>query len=252
MTRAATRSHFHRSRLVRTLADLGAVETAAPGAGFAEQLGQWLDIGQAIALRSAHNAPAAPAQPNTVSAQALEKELNRVRTVLEAAITPSPRAGAPRNRLDLPRPKPGAPLELASAFEPYRRYYLAHQREMDLKIPPLRARLREALAGRTPALAQLAALDAALDATLSVREAPLLAGLPALLEGRFKQLRQAHLERLEATQEADQPERWMQPGGWLAGFCQELQSVLLAELDLRLQPSLGLLEALNQETRRPI
>jgi hypothetical protein len=49
------------------------------------------------------------------------------------------------------------------------------------------------------------------------------------------------------NEQPDDPALWMQPGGWLANFCRELQGVLLAELDLRLQPTVGLIEALSNE-----
>ena len=37
----------------------------------------------------------------------------------------------------------------------------------------------------------------------------------------------------------------MKQGAWLSRFCNELQTVLLAELDVRLQPTVGLIEALH-------
>jgi len=39
----------------------------------------------------------------------------------------------------------------------------------------------------------------------------------------------------------------MNEGAWLARFCHELEAVLLAELDVRLQPTVGLIEALQNE-----
>jgi hypothetical protein len=123
---------------------------------------------------------------------------------------------------------------------------------MDLKIKPLRAQVREVVAGTSPALQQLAALDAALDAVLADRESLLLAKVPALLEKRFRQLRQAHQDLLLEAQQEDNISLWTKPGGRLARFCQELQTVLLAELDLRLQTTLGLLEALHNETPKPL
>ena len=75
-------------------------------------------------------------------------------------------------------------------------------------------------------------MDAAFEGILIEREKKLLTTLPSLMERRFKQL---------------QTERSQQEG-WLARFGQELQTVLLAELDLRLQPTLGLLEAFNDQT----
>ena len=246
MTRTQTRSNLHRSSLVRVLADLGLVDAAAPSAAFAEQLGQWVDIASAIGLRAAHNASPAARPASAGAAPAIATELARLRSALEAEITKPQVVGAARTRMDMPWPKPAATVQSAIAFEPYRRYYLAHQREMDLKIPPLRSRLREVLASASPPLAQLAALDAALDGILSAREGPLLASLPGLLETRFKHLQQ----RLGAAH--DDLDYGLKPGGWLAGFCGELQSVLLAELDLRLQPCVGLLEAFHSETTQPI
>ena len=47
------------------------------------------------------------------------------------------------------------------------------------------------------------------------------------------------------------PGWWLQPGAWLHTFCQDMRAVLLAELELRLQPVAGLLDALNEVTRQP-
>jgi hypothetical protein len=140
------------------------------------------------------------------------------------------------------------PLEMPSAFEPYRRYYLAQQRDMELGTRPLRAKARDVLARTSPALKTLATLDAALDDILNDRESKLLANVPVLLEKRFTQLRKEHEHRLESTGMTDIPAYWMHAGGWLARFRTDLQTVLLAELDLRLQPTVGLIEALNHET----
>ena len=78
----------------------------------------------------------------------------------------------------------------------------------------------------------------------------LLASVPQLLGRRFEQLHQAHRSALPAGA-ADDPARWLQPGAWLHTFCQDMRAVLLAELELRLQPVAGLLDALNEVTRQP-
>ncbi len=147
-------------------------------------------------------------------------------------------------------PKPGVAPEVAAAYEPYRRFHLAHQAEMEPGIRALRSRLRQALVGASARLRQLAALDEALDRILASREHQLLATLPSLLEKRFEQLLAAHQQALPDRGQADAPLLWMQPGGWLAAFCEELQAVLIAELDLRLQPTLGLIEAWHNEADR--
>lgn len=133
---------------------------------------------------------------------------------------------------------------MASDFEPYRRYYAAHQRDMALKVPRLQARVRAVLAGSSQAHQQLAALDEAFATMLSDREDRLLAKLPALMEVRFKHLYQLHQQHPLDVRQTDKPELGLKPGTWLARFGHELQTVLLAELDVRLQPTLGLLEAL--------
>ena len=252
MTRALPRTNFHSSRLIRFLADLSMVDAVEPGNAFAEKLGLWVDFTDAITLSAVHNTNAAG--PTDASAGmpsqagvAIADELNRIRTRLENSITKSGSASAGGTRIAFPAPVLELPMDLTAAYTPYRRYHAAHQRDMDLSIPPLRANVRQALTSASPALKKLAALDAALDGILSDREEKLLAKLPLLFKSRFVQLFTAHHQRLSDTGQADNPAVWMHAGGWLARFCSDLQTVLLAELDLRLQPALGLIEAFNQE-----
>jgi hypothetical protein len=148
---------------------------------------------------------------------------------------------------------------VSGAYEPYRRYYLSHQHDMEDSVGPLRARVREVLLRATPALKQLATLDAALDGILCERESRLLSTLPMLLQRRFAHLHKAHQQQLppaetpaDDTAVPDASARWLQAGGWLARFRQEMQTVLLAELDVRLQPTLGLLEALHHTTHNTL
>lgn len=253
MTRALPRTNFNSSRLIRFLADLSVVDAAEPGHAFAERLGRWLDFTDAIALFAVHNAGTAgpqsdkPSGQQSVESVAVGEEFARIRTALVNSITQSCSPTVGQTRIKLPTPVLGVPIEIAAAYEPYRRFYLAHQRDIDLSVRPLRANVRQALSTVSPALKKLADLDAALDEILSDREGKLLAKLPLLLEMRFEQRLKTHRQMLVDTQQADSPALWMQAGGWLRGFCTELQTVLLAELDLRLQPTVGLIEAFSSE-----
>jgi hypothetical protein len=224
---------------------------------FAEKLGLWVGFTDAIILRAAHDANHAnpsgsPAGQSCAAREAIAEEFTRVRTSLVQAITNIHAASGARTRIALPLPKAGMSFEDAIAFEPYRRYHLAHQRDMELHIRPLRAKVRETLAKASPAMRQLADLDAAFDGILSERESKLLSTLPPLLENRFKQLLQVHQLAHADSPTADNPDLWMKPGGWLARFSSELQAVLLAELDMRLQLTEGLMEALNNEIEKQI
>jgi hypothetical protein len=251
MTRALTRTNFHSSRLIRTLADLAVLETAEPAAAFGEKLGLWIDFADAIALTGVLNAgnPDSPSAAPFQAGSAVEQEFAKARASLEAAITKSSAPNTGRTRAELSLPKLDLPLDDAKVYTPFRRYHQAHQRDMENSVRSVRAKVRDGVALAAPGLRQLVALDAAFDGILGEREARLLSSIPALLEKRFNQLRKAHLQTRPPGQPAadDNPDLWMKPGAWLARFCTELQTVLLAELDLRLQPALGLLEALHNE-----
>jgi hypothetical protein len=247
MTRALPRTDFNSSKLSRVLAGLGLAAAEAPGPACAERLGGWLGAADAMRLYAAHNTSAAGVSITPPAPAELAAAAERLRAALTQAIEKSCTPGAGGTRIKLPQPDPQAPSEIAADYEPYRRFQFAHQREMETAIAPLRARARAALSQATPALAKLAALDAAFGDILAGREARLLAAVPALLEKRFAQLRDAHRQTLAAAGQTDDPAAWLQPGGWLARFCADLQAALLAELDLRLQPVTGLIEAFSNE-----
>ncbi|MBW8315883.1 MAG: DUF3348 domain-containing protein, partial [Hydrogenophaga sp.] len=85
-------------------------------------------------------------------------------------------------------------------------------------------------------LAQLAALDAALAQMLGGREQRLLNNVPHFLRARFTALRQT-----AAASDTPHDLRWLQ------GFYTELEQTLLAELDHRLQPVVGMIESISHE-----
>ena len=198
-------------------------------------------------------APAAQPALQPGSGVAAADYCARVRAALVDLIAAScsPAGSTSASRIRLPLPKPGVEPEFAAAYGPYRRFHLALQTDMEAGVRALRGSIRRALAPVSTGLARLAALDEALDRILAARERQLLATtLPALLEKRFQQLLAAHRQTLIDSGQGDDPGLWMQPGGWLATFRDELQAVLIAELDLRLQPVLGLVDAGQDEAGR--
>lgn len=249
-----TRTHFHRSRFISLLSELVAIDGGGALDAFAEKLGQWIHIADAIGLRAAHHAPSPAAATAVPHAQleALQAAFVHTRSAVDDVLDVALSASAGSRKTHIPLPQSNTPLEVASAYEPFRRYYVAQQREMELKARPLRARLRDAAAKGPPPLRQLAGLDTALDAILAEREALLLAKVPSLMERRFKQLRQSHLDALAVSGVSDSIDIWLQPGGWMARFREEMQAVLRAEWDMRLQPAMGLLEALHNEKIKSI
>jgi hypothetical protein len=233
MLRAEARVPLNSSPLVRFLTENGLSDATAPVEEVGQQLGDWLNFRQAIALHGllGQEAPG-PAKGRTAlpRAETLQAQVQQVQAALHASITQgTPVAGQPR--LDLPS-VPQAPFDLSTAYEPFRRYHNAHQRQMQSLIRPMRAMLRTHVAACSAPLQQLAALDASFENILSEREDPLLARLPKLLEKRFSQALKKHLQQPEAA-----------PHTWLTPWCEQLRAALLAELDTRMQASLGLLQA---------
>lgn len=236
------------------LGDLAVADVPDSRQSFAERLAQWLGFTDALALFPALGADAANVAAGRSAAPGgadIRKEFARVHAALVGSITADREPEPGHARPDLPTAAPGAALEGGADFSPWHRLYLAHQRDMNASIAPLRTKVRAALSRQSPSLKRLAAVDAVLDQALAARERKLLATVPSLLARRFARLYEAHRAAQAEAQAADEPARWMQPGGWLAVFRSEMQTVLLAELEARLQPITGLIEALgNEESTR--
>ncbi|MFJ5383704.1 DUF3348 family protein, partial [Cupriavidus sp. CER94] len=120
-----------------------------------------------------------------------------------------------------------APDPAEADFAVHRQRYVALQQQMEHEIAGLRARLRTALAARTAPAGRLAMLDAVMEQVLGPREQAVLAAVPGMLEPHFTRLRGAE-------------------GAWLNEFRRDMQSVLLAELEIRFQPVDALLAALRE------
>lgn len=246
MARGLQHATFNRSALVRVLS--GAVpEVSAPKYDFGERLGQWLDISDALTLYSVLNAGTGDSAAVSGVPGDLPGQLARVRRHLSESINADGVFSPQPARIPFPVPLPNATAESAADFSPYHRYYHAHQRDMNTAISALRASARKALAGASAAGRKLAALDAAFEEFLSARERSLLGNVPILLSQRFQQ-RYADHRAMIAEGDTDDPATWTQPGCWLEAFCQDAQTVLLAELELRLKPVAGLIAALGTTT----
>lgn len=249
MTQAVLRTHFNTSRLIRLLADLAPANGAPSAQAFAQRLGQWVSFTDAMTLYAALT-PAAASAATAASNAALtaaDAELTQVRNAMVQVIQRSCAAVPGSARIKFPVPPIETGPDIAISYAPFLRFCVTVQREMDSRLGPLRASVRQALMGASPALRQLAALDAVFDTVLIERERRLLATVPALVEKRFNALRQEHLHMLAATDQVDDSAAWIRPGAWLARFRDELCGVLLAQWELRLQPVTGLVQALGNE-----
>jgi len=223
------RRAFTGSSLIRVLSRL--TEAADPPESrqsFAERLSHWLGWTDAISLSTAlSGTPAGATTAARGGASAEQAQFARVRQALTHGIA---------------QEMHGAARDAAADFPPYRRRYVARQQAMETSIGPLRGRLRETLAARSPAMAKLAAVDAVMEQVLGPHEQRLLATVPALLEKHFKRSRPVEGAADLTGGDIDEEARRR---AWLDVFGHDMHSVLLAELDLRLQPVEGLVEALR-------
>ena len=234
MVRGSRGTRFTVPTLIRLLAQLAEADVPESNQAFTEGLSQWLGWTDAISLSAALDARPATttgaAAGRPLSASAAEREFIRVRTGLVNAAAED-FAGPVDPEADLPT---------------LLRRYTARQQAMESSIGALRRRLREALAGGSPSMVRLAAVDAVMDPVLGVQERALLSIVPPRLGKHFERLRAAHqVPPSQAPEAPDASDTGLRPAGWLGVFYKDMQAVLLAELELRLQPAEGLLEALR-------
>lgn len=224
MAQYTGRSGLTGMALVRLLAGMAEApqRVGEPRAAFADGLVQWVGWTDAIALSAALERPAKATSPHDRSYTDEHAEYERVRATLAQAIGREVQAAG------------RSPLEAGMGFVPYRQCCLARQQAMGVAVGALRERVRAAVAAGGGDLARLAAVDAVLAQALAGQELRLLAAVPARLEKHFQRLcADAAAESAETAREA---------------FRADLQAVLLAELELRLQPVEGLLQALRRHT----
>lgn len=220
---AFLRSTRSSSRLVRLLEPRLPAAAEPPGMDFAERLSVWLNAFDAIHLQAAHQAirgiaSAAPAPLVRSRARSTRpaEDLRHVRSVLTRAIAQDPLADAAD----------------PAAYTPWLRRHQELQRQMEQMVGALREHVREVLAQASARLRKLAALDVAMETLLTRREQALLPTSAAVLERRHAELRRA-------AEDGDT--------AWQQAFGEEWREVLRAELELRLEPVAGLVDALEKQ-----
>jgi hypothetical protein len=246
MTQASLLSPAHQSpakssRLVRFLAELLDADAELPHQRFIERLGQSFDLADSIKISAVHEEKIeATVTPPVAGKEAVRDEFQRVRASIVSSAVQSfvPDVGGIRTRF--PKVRAQMTIEEAMAVEPYLSFYVAQQRNIDFRIRDLHASTRDALADLSPQLARLAALDAVLADPLSAPARRSFAAVPRMLRQRFATLQEDH--RGDKSDPSNARERWEKS---LGQFRVEMQGLLLAEIETRLLPTLGLIEALD-------
>ena len=255
MIQTTSTTLLDRSRLEGLLIELANAKSSSLEYNLAERLGYMMGVSGSLNL-----ARSLKQLPSNISGQEVEPYSKVEQEVLSAcrqmmlAITTSfvaqidsdPESDSGEVQLKVPSAV-GLRLKALQTFDPYQRFYVAQQTEMAMGLQKLRYRIRKSLSGMSVELNQLAELDQAMDDNLAAHTRKLFNVIPKLLEQRFKFLLAQHNKKADEEKNADELAQWLEPNGWLALFYQDMREMLLAEFDVRLQPILGLLEALNEQ-----
>lgn len=243
MTQALPHVSLDSSRLIRFLTALSVSEAQVSHQQFSDKLGQLINFTDAIALSEAHTqAPELENEGIGEFSDGITREFLRARSSIVQSAMRSffPTSGPTRIRW------PAIEVEPTKDFAPISalllKFYRAQQVDISGKVRGLHQRTREAVAQLSVKLARIAALDAALSDALGTHSQRYFNAVPRLLERRVQHL---HHQLLDAQQQEGSP------GAAWSDMCEQLrrevQGLLLAEVEVRLLPALGLVEALNQD-----
>lgn len=244
MSQPVTHSSQSHSRLIRFLTDLAVVDSEIIQRDFAERLGSLLDFADSILLADALRLPDVVLPERQAMDDDVRAVFLRVRGNLVATIVSGCRPDATQARIRWPSV---AHTGDSISFDPFLRFYVAQQRDMDLGVRTLRSTVREMMAGVSVRLQQLVALDIALEDTLWEHSRRFLAVVPRFLQRRFDWLQQQHQQRMSGSDAQEKDGAVIPHDTWLRQLNADVQGLLLAELELRLQPVLGLVEAMHNE-----
>lgn len=243
MTQALPQVSLGRSRLVRFLTDISASDSPVSHRQFTERLGQLIDFADSITLSDAHARDLVVECEDVGSFSAgVTEEFLRARSRLVQAAMRSffPTTGPTRIRW--PAEESAPPDTASEAARPYIRFYQQQQADVDGKVRGLHLRTRQAVSALSGNLARICAIDAALGDALALHSRSYLASVPEVLDTRLEFLFGQYQDAVAGGAAATSA--WSETREQIR---REAQGLLLAEVEARLLPALGLIEALNEE-----
>ncbi|MFY7866942.1 DUF3348 family protein [Roseateles sp.] len=206
--------------LSRLLRQWGITPGSPPPA--AERLGSWFGWADAIEIAQVLTTPPGKAASEAARIKAMHgasADLEQMQAELVSSFNLIELASESEPKAD------GATL--TELLAPYLQHFAQQQRLIKSRTSTFRIRLRADLARASEQLTRLAQLDEYIERAMETPQLRAMAGLSAVLEARA----QKHY--------AEDPLRWR------TRLRTDLQRLLRAELDQKLQPVLGLIEALS-------
>lgn len=225
---------FRGSQMIRFLDELHIADQPVSPERFSGRLAELIDLSHSVKISIAHTAMSRMEfEPFDNSFDTARDEVMRVHGETVDIIVKAFTDHTGSTRLKAPKPERLNNDNQKAAIKPFLSFYVYYQRMLDSKINVLREYIRNSACGLSVKLAQLAKLDEVLADTLVAHERKSFAQVPVLLERRFS-------EQLQRAQAAQLSELY-------ASFCRDLQALLLAELEVRMLPVLGLIESIEAE-----
>jgi len=257
MTQAILHNSVRGSKLVRFLSEYENSNIEVSHKNFAQRLGLLVDLSDSVTLSESLRAIPKMASKATdsltkVGCDDLVQEFLKQRSIVLKSILKSFDFNAVFIQFKLPTPQADTSIADAINFDQYQRFYLLHQSELDFKTEKIRALVRKVISEHSLNLAQLAELDKTFSQSMVIHTRKRFSVIPKLLETRFEQLYSNYCETFKESTTVDKPLYWINENGWLTQFYSEMQQILLAEFEVRLQPIVGLVEAYNEEIEKKI
>ena len=221
-----------RSRLVKLMSELAQLNSSAYDYNLAERLGHFMGVSGSMNLALGLRAlPVTAFDETSESIDIVRKSVLDARERMILRIVESFSSSDSQN--SVPSLANGVREEALRTFSPYQRYYTSQQIEMGVAIKAVREQLRKDMAGISLEMNRLASLDKVLEVNLETHVRKQFNTVTKGLELYFK----TEITKQTGEFELDQ---------FLSPFYQKMRELLLAELDARMQPIFGLLEALNE------
>ncbi len=243
-----TRTPQKGSRLCSLLSEFGASAGNASEQNIAQRLSEIIDFNGSIRLSELHfKLSRVRGQEMGENYDGIRQQTLKSRAAILRHISSSFNPLSHSQGIVLPLPGIESLESAESAFAPYSKYYSSMQTELAFRCQRLRNTLRSDLADRSSRLAQLAALDKAMEESLSAHYRVVFGRIPQLLALDFEVIFSDHLKKIGTGGPEASYEEWARAGGSRDKFCNHMRALLLAELDTRLEPVMGMLEALDEE-----
>ncbi len=231
-----TSGPLHVSRLIQLLQQLHLSQRPVTAYNVAEKLGGLIDLSLSVSLSTTLGGlKRVKGGQSTLPRDHLRQNMLQLREQWVADLVTSCDPETSAQAMPLPKLKTDHETDILNAAQPFARFYALQQSEMEHHISGFQRQVRDGLTQSSAEMAQLATLDRSLFEIMAKQTRRAFGTVPVMIAKHMIW----HFDHRSATtsdQAAEHP-------AWFLLFLNDLKQILLAELDIRLQPVIGLIEA---------